>query len=190
MAELEEKAEKYCNFCRSPVNSLSKHCVRCNRCTMNFDHHCKWVNNCIGGINYRLFIILISLTQVLEVFLILVSGSILVNSMISHGKVEENIRDFYSARVFPMVIAIESFITLEALVFSGLLAYLLCLHMHLYRKGITTYEFIISKRNKIQIAPRQKASDTMLNLNQSHFEKSSYEIKSSIGIDSKIPPRI
>jgi hypothetical protein len=37
--------------------------MRCNRCTQNFDHHCKYLNNCVGGKNYELFLrILIVLT--------------------------------------------------------------------------------------------------------------------------------
>lgn len=49
----------WCERCDAFVNKHSKHCMACNRCTLIFDHHCKWLNNCIGRINYSQFFILI-----------------------------------------------------------------------------------------------------------------------------------
>lgn len=52
----------YCDICRSYVNVSSRHCRACVRCVEDFDHHCMWINNCVGGKNYRLFIVMISAT--------------------------------------------------------------------------------------------------------------------------------
>ncbi|EFO27736.1 LOW QUALITY PROTEIN: hypothetical protein LOAG_00753 [Loa loa] len=41
------------------LDPTCKHCRQCNKCISGFDHHCNWLNNCIGAINYRLFLLLI-----------------------------------------------------------------------------------------------------------------------------------
>ena len=45
----------YCTICRSDVTIRSYHCKKCNRCTQEFDHHCVYLNSCVGGRNYELF---------------------------------------------------------------------------------------------------------------------------------------
>ena len=46
-------------MCLLNVPKKTKHCNYCHRCTGDFDHHCKWLNNCVGGTNYRYFIAMI-----------------------------------------------------------------------------------------------------------------------------------
>lgn len=50
----------YCNVCDVYVSSKAKHCSACNKCIYEFDHHCIWLNTCIGGRNYRLFLIMVT----------------------------------------------------------------------------------------------------------------------------------
>ncbi|VDM24203.1 unnamed protein product [Toxocara canis] len=50
----------YCNICLITVDASCKHCRKCNKCISGFDHHCKWLNNCIGAANYRLFVVLVA----------------------------------------------------------------------------------------------------------------------------------
>ncbi|XP_047421408.1 palmitoyltransferase ZDHHC19-like [Sciurus carolinensis] len=45
-----------CNFHRPP---RTLHCKTCNICVEEFDHHSRWVNNCIGHRNFRLFLLLL-----------------------------------------------------------------------------------------------------------------------------------
>lgn len=43
----------FCSICEVRTYRETKHCKRCNFCIDDFDHHCVWLNNCIGGKNYR-----------------------------------------------------------------------------------------------------------------------------------------
>ena len=47
---------KYCYKCFVLKTKNSKHCIICNKCYDNFDHHCYWINKCVAGRNYLLFL--------------------------------------------------------------------------------------------------------------------------------------
>jgi len=53
--------ELYCHVCSVHVTEKAKHCSSCNKCIYSFDHHCIWLNTCIGGKNYRSFLLMLSL---------------------------------------------------------------------------------------------------------------------------------
>ena len=122
-----------CSLCDSIVDPSSKHCAQCNRCVAGFDHHCKWLNTCIGKTNYNCFVLLlfsvlchslITLTFSLQVFIL--------------GLKENNV-----------LICCFSFIFgVESLVFASLDINLILLHLYLKLKGLSTYEYIVSKRMK------------------------------------------
>ena len=59
----------------------TKHCGECNRCVDNFDHHCKWYNNCIGAMNYRLFVYAI-VTLEINMFCLFSFGVYLADSLV------------------------------------------------------------------------------------------------------------
>ena len=69
----EDNFDYYCQFCDTHVLENSKHCGRCNRCTANFDHHCIWLNNCVGGKNYKYFFKLIVCVFLVALFGISIS---------------------------------------------------------------------------------------------------------------------
>lgn len=46
----------YCKQCKLWYRGKRRfHCRRCNKCTADFDHHCPYLNQCIGGWNYKYF---------------------------------------------------------------------------------------------------------------------------------------
>jgi palmitoyltransferase len=65
--------ELYCHVCSVHVTEKAKHCSSCNKCVYSFDHHCIWLNTCIGGKNYRLFLLMLSLI-VLGTFIIFINS--------------------------------------------------------------------------------------------------------------------
>ena len=168
------------------MGHLSKHCMRCNRCTVLFDHHCKWVNNCIGKKNYKTFIVLILFVFILEIFIFVLSGITLINTVLSSQQVISNIKDMYSNSSLLAFQILLGILVFEGLVFSVLLGYLIILHIFLSVKGITTYEYILQKRCKTQVTPRKNQEKPKLNDNNTNKDKHSKNLDNTL----KVTPRI
>nr|XP_013219684.1 LOW QUALITY PROTEIN: palmitoyltransferase ZDHHC19-like [Ictidomys tridecemlineatus] len=49
----------WCPHCSFHCLPRTFHCGCCNICEEEFDHHCRWVNNCVGNRNIRLFLLLL-----------------------------------------------------------------------------------------------------------------------------------
>lgn len=129
-----------CTDCHSSVHALSKHCTRCDRCVVGFDHHCKWLNNCIGKENYKLFWLLIvaldaaSLVQV--GFGLAALGTLADDSQdIDFG--EGSKQATYALIALNMTVA---------LLVLAAVSQLIALHIWLFSKGLTTYEWIKARR--------------------------------------------
>ena len=130
--------ENMCTVCTTSVGYNSKHCGTCNRCVHNFDHHCIWLNNCIGYNNYHLFIKLIIVLFLYECTIVTICVKLLVNY--NKGDLG-NIEGLES-------IGVLIFLILQSAALIIFLLNLIILHAWLYKKGISTYEFIKSRREK------------------------------------------
>jgi len=153
----------FCSLCRKFVSESAKHCGQCKRCVDNFDHHCKWVNNCIGGKNYKLFIALI---VCLETYLALNFG---IEVVTLSGHVENE----YA----------YTFIVADCVLGGCLLllnGYLIVLHTWLWKKGLTTYQYIMVLRMRNGMITPQSSS-----FSESSPRSESSECKKSVEASKK-----
>ena len=146
---LVDSTNRHCSYCDSPVTNIkSKHCLRCNRCSLNFDHHCKFVNNCVGSINYSYFFKLILAIEVHDMFV----GGVFIMYLVMKDKKLENLDCF----VF--------FACIKSLTVVSCNGYLICLHLYLRKINLSTYDFVISRKKlKSYINPSHNMSDTNFN---------------------------
>ena len=144
-----DPARPFCDFCRTTVGVRTKHCRACDKCVENFDHHCKWLNNCVGGQNYRLFFYLISC-----VFL-MTTSQVAIGIWQVQLYVRGSATD-YAERAAIMGDVLGSggllggliLVMVVAFVFAVAVAHLLGFHVYLHHRGLSTYEFILEGRRK------------------------------------------
>jgi len=141
-----EKPICRCSLCEAYVQKRSKHCRRCNKCVDTFDHHCPWLNTCVGRKNYPYFLtLLVSVLSLTSVILAAYvhAGVRVINSDLQRERLSDvfgmhpwtygGILIFFGSLIVPPM---------------GLVFQLLTFHIGLIRRGMTTYEFIISQRKK------------------------------------------
>ncbi|CAG9332420.1 unnamed protein product [Blepharisma stoltei] len=141
-----QNCEAFCTICNCNVNPKSKHCSRCNRCVDNFDHHCKWLGNCIGQRNYKLFIWLIVSLMINLLVIFVFSVILLENYFNNFGDFQDKANDKLGN--CNAVIALIWIMAMFSGVFSLADIYLIGLHIYLAKLGMTTFDYIIYNRNK------------------------------------------
>lgn len=90
-----------------------------------------WINNCVGGTNYRWF-----LAMILSAF----SNLLIYVVSLVRLTFERNYLDFLAGFVAAWISGVINAI------FVILLVNLILLHLYLIYKGISTYEFIVAQR--------------------------------------------
>lgn len=145
--------ETYWMYCQAFSRVTSKHWGQWNRWVFNFDHHWKWLNNCIGDKNYPYFISLVVVFWITTLIIFWISISFIAwyhsNSSILN---EENLYDYYSINKESEMYTISYWLVWILLLFCWLKlafsSHLLGFQIYVKSQGMTTYQYVIKKREK------------------------------------------
>ena len=142
-----ENYEYFCKICDTHVLNKSKHCGTCNRCVNDFDHHCKWLNNCVGKKNYNYFIYLVSFSMIETLFQI-GCYTFYIIKYFCDSSLTSNINDLYKINLYFAPFILVCLIFAENMAFVMFLSHLIFFHIRLKIKGMTTYEYILYRREQ------------------------------------------
>ncbi|XP_024931794.3 probable protein S-acyltransferase 4 isoform X2 [Ziziphus jujuba] len=118
---------KFCDTCLLYRPPRASHCSICNNCVQKFDHHCPWVGQCIGLRNYPYFIMFISTSTALCIY-------VFVFSWINILRKEENLGTAISHDILSIILIVYCFISIWFV--GGLTVF----HFYLISTNQTTYE--------------------------------------------------
>ncbi|CAG9320229.1 unnamed protein product [Blepharisma stoltei] len=144
-----QPSSQRCSLCNAYTMIKSKHCARCCRCVNGFDHHCKWLNNCIGSKNYKWFFNLIAFCTMMSLTQA-GSGVYIFIDVLTSGDTGKMIKNRYNADDIGKysLIGLIFVASLLCLLVSIFLAHLFIFHVYLHYLGLTTYDYILMKKEK------------------------------------------
>ncbi|XP_056134850.1 palmitoyltransferase ZDHHC1 [Lampris incognitus] len=155
----------HCYLCQVDVGPKSKHCSACNKCVANFDHHCRWLNNCVGSRNYKLFLYSV-ISALLGICVVLtIATYVFIEFFLDPSKLRTDkhfqVRNetgvwFVFLPVAPISTVGAAIPALAGLSISlglsstVLLSHLFCFHIYLMWNRLSTYEYIVRQRHRLE----------------------------------------
>uniref|UniRef100_A0A3P9IH44 Palmitoyltransferase n=1 Tax=Oryzias latipes TaxID=8090 RepID=A0A3P9IH44_ORYLA len=156
--------DQHCFLCDVQVSGPRvKHCSSCNKCVEDFDHHCKWLNTCVGGRNYWLFFsalvsalvgVLLLFMLILFIFVQHIRDPQILRTAPQLGALPENSTWLLFLPFAPIETSSAALLTITFIVLMlsticlVLLSHLLCFHLYLFHKGISTFEYVKLKKQE------------------------------------------
>lgn len=142
---------KDCRTCSFQKPARSSHCSLCNRCVAKFDHHCPWIQNCVGYLNYRYFLMFLFTTASLCAYCAYVVFYLFLSEIHRKGLLELFYIDQTTKQQMPVTMYVAFMVVLQELPLLGalglfasiasIIVYLfLSYHIHLIASGKTTNE--------------------------------------------------
>ncbi|CAM9554772.1 unnamed protein product [Discosporangium mesarthrocarpum] len=96
----------FCKKCREPKPARAHHCHICDMCILNMDHHCPWMNNCVGYLNYRYFVLFLMYMWLGCLYAVLCTGPRFM-SMATSGHVHRKTHGGRIQRLHPLSFSVE-----------------------------------------------------------------------------------
>jgi len=115
------------------------HCNVCGVCILRMDHHCPWINNCVGFLNHKFFLLLVSYALLACLVAILTALPELLYCMGALAKLQHNVFWQMPDLQINEILTFLVFGMLD-LAFLVLLAPMLAQHLQLATMNATTIE--------------------------------------------------